>query len=221
MWVAEFKVRHETSEVMKLTAEYDVVATSIYLNEYKKKGRTFVTKVLAVNGPDWREFTSELNEQMRRYHIKKIENNHIYFTIPVTSYSYHTLILDEDVFFVKPFILKGGYEYWFVGSWGKENLLRLKKRIDSQSEHAKMQLLNLREEEIDFFVPDIIERLPERRRELLKKAVELGYYAFPRKINLKELAKKTHLSPATLREHLRSAENAIMPLAVKQMHNVY
>ncbi|MEK6954268.1 MAG: helix-turn-helix domain-containing protein [Candidatus Micrarchaeota archaeon] len=219
MWVAEFKVWHETSETMKLTARYDVVVTSIYLNEFRRGGHTYITKALAVNGPQWKEYLKELLKHEKRYHINKIEGNHVYFTIPYTSYSYHVLIMEQDVFFVKPFILKGGYEYWFVGSWRKENLLKLKNRIARHSEHAKMELLSLKEGEVDFFVPDILERLPEKRREVLRRAVELGYYEFPRRINLKQLAKKLHLSPATVREHVRFAENALMPLAFRQMHS--
>ncbi|MFH1258093.1 MAG: helix-turn-helix domain-containing protein [Candidatus Micrarchaeota archaeon] len=221
MWVAEFKVWHETSETMKLTAKYDVVVTSIYLNEYKKGGKTYVTKALAVYGPDWREYVAMLAKHEKRYNIRRIEGNHIYFTIPYNSYSYHTLVMDEELFFVKPFILKGGHEYWFVGSWDKRNLLRLKDRIGKKSEHAKIQLLKLKEQPVDFFVPDILEKLPAKRKEVLKKAVEMGYYSFPRRINLKMLAKRLHISPATIREHLRLAENEILPIAVSQMHGVF
>ena len=204
---------------MKLTARFDVVVTSLYLNEFRKGGHTYITKALAVNGPEWKEYMRELLKHEKRYHINKVEGNHVYFTIPYTSYSYHVLIMDQDVFFVKPFILKGGFEYWFVGSWKKGNLLKLKKRIASQSEHAKMELLSLREEDVDFFVPDILERLPGRRREVLRRAVEMGYYQFPRRINLKGLGKKLRLSPATVREHLRYAENELLPVAFKQMHS--
>jgi predicted DNA binding protein len=221
MWVAEFRVWHKTSESMKLTAKYDVVVTSIYLNEYRKGRKIFVTKALCVNGPDWKEYIAELELQMARYNIRKIEGNHVYFTIPNNAYSYHTLILDEDVFFIKPFVLKGGFEYWFVGSWEKENLLQLKNRIGKQSEHAKIQLLSLKEEPIDFFVPDILGKMPLKRRAALKKAIELGYYSFPRKVNLLALSKNLKLSPATLREHLRLAENEIMRMAARQMHQVY
>ncbi|MFH0970999.1 MAG: helix-turn-helix domain-containing protein [Candidatus Micrarchaeota archaeon] len=221
MWVAEFRVWHETSETMKLTAKYDVVVTSIYLNEYKKGGKTFVTKALAVYGPDWKEYIAELSRELKRYHIRKIEGNHIYFTLPAKAYAYHTLVLGEDVFFVKPFILKGGYEYWFVGSWDKKNLLRLKDKVGRKSEHAKIQLLKLKEQPVDFFIPDVLEKLPEKRRDVLKKAVELGYYSFPRGINLKQLAKRLQLSPATLREHMRLAENELIPMAVRQMHEVF
>lgn len=221
MWVAQFKVWHKTSESMLLTAKYNVVATSIYLNEYKKAGKIFVTKALSVNGPDWKAYVSELSKQMKRYNIRKIEGNHVYFTIPSTSYSYHSLILDEDVFFVKPFILKGGFEYWFVGSFKKENLLRLKNKIGRKSEHAKIALLSIKEQPVDFFIPDILEKLPIRRREILRKAVELGYYSYPRMINLKQMAKKLHLSASTLREHLRLCENRIIGLSASQMHDVF
>lgn len=52
--------------------------------------------------------------------------------------------------------------------------------------------------------------LTPRQREVLMKASQLGYFEFPRKYSLTEIAQKMSISPATLSEILRSAEAKVM-----------
>ncbi len=54
------------------------------------------------------------------------------------------------------------------------------------------------------------EVLTVRQREVLMKASELGYFSFPRKMSLTEVAGQMSITPATLSEILRSAEAKIM-----------
>lgn len=216
MWIAEFKVWHESSEVLRLTEKYDVAVSSIYLNVYKKGGRTHISKVLAVNGRDAQAYIGEVLKTMRRYRIKHAERNYIFFSVPHNALSYHTLILGEDVFFIKPFVLKNGFEYWTVASWDKRSIMRLYKKIKTTAEKATIEMLSLKQEEVNLFLPDALQRLSRRQFEVLCKAAELGYYSYPRGIDLKQLAKKIRLSPSAAREHLRLAEAKIVPVALQQ-----
>jgi predicted DNA binding protein len=59
--------------------------------------------------------------------------------------------------------------------------------------------------------------LTPRQREILLKASELGYFCFPRKKGLTELADEMSISAATLSEILRSAESKIMRRYVDSM----
>ncbi len=52
--------------------------------------------------------------------------------------------------------------------------------------------------------------LTSKQDNIIRIAYELGYYDFPRRINLTELAKKLNLSPATVAEILRRGENRII-----------
>lgn len=54
------------------------------------------------------------------------------------------------------------------------------------------------------------ERLSERQREVVRAAVDAGYYEWPRAISGEKLAARLDISGATLHEHLRTAENALM-----------
>lgn len=52
--------------------------------------------------------------------------------------------------------------------------------------------------------------LTERQREVLAKAISLGFFEFPRRIDLTELSKVVGIKPSTLSQILRGAERKVM-----------
>ncbi|MDG6898840.1 MAG: helix-turn-helix domain-containing protein [Nitrososphaerota archaeon] len=49
-----------------------------------------------------------------------------------------------------------------------------------------------------------------RQEEILRVALDLGYFDFPKRIRLEELAEKLHITPGTLSEILRRAERNVL-----------
>lgn len=222
MWVAEFRVWHESSHVLQLTKELDVTVLSVYLSLYKKGGRNFINKVFSVNGPDADEYIRRMNGGHHRYEIHHVEDHYVFFSIPLDpdSISYHALVLDDQTFFVRPFVLQGGFEYWTVASWDKKALTELykkAKKAQDKNEKAQIELLSLKKAPVDLFVPDALQRLGNVQSRVLQAAIDHGYYGYPRKVSLKTLASRLGLSAATVREHLRKAEAKILPAATEQL----
>jgi len=221
MWVAEFKVWHESSHVLALTKELDVTVLSVYLSLYKKGRKTFINKVFSVNGPDAKEYIRRMVAAKRRYEVHHVEGHYVFFSIPLDpdSISYHALVLDDKTFFVRPFVLQGGFEYWTVASWDKKALTELYKKAKKAEtgEQAHIELLSLKKAPVDLFVPDALQRLGNVQSGVLSEAIAKGYYGDPRKLSIKELAKQLGLSAATVREHLRKAEGKILPAATEQL----
>ncbi|WP_254831092.1 helix-turn-helix domain-containing protein [Haloglomus salinum] len=54
------------------------------------------------------------------------------------------------------------------------------------------------------------DQLTERQREILRTAVEMGYYEEPRQTNYQELADELDLSSGTVGEHLRKIESTVL-----------
>ena len=57
--------------------------------------------------------------------------------------------------------------------------------------------------------------LTEKQEEMVLFAYLMGYYSFPRKISLRELAEKLGISVSTLAEHLRRAEAKIVEAFIR------
>lgn len=56
------------------------------------------------------------------------------------------------------------------------------------------------------------EQLTDRQREVLTTAYEAGYYGWPREITGEELAEELGISPPTLHQHLRRAEQKLVAM---------
>ena len=59
-------------------------------------------------------------------------------------------------------------------------------------------------------------RLPSRRHEVMKKAVDLGYYSTPRGCTQRDIADSLGIRQGTVAEHLQSAEGSIINSWSKQ-----
>ncbi len=215
MWVAELKVWHEGGMQLELSKELDVVVASYYLNVFKNRGHELVAKVFTVTGRDKAEFIRRFQEDKRATHFHA-EGDQLYCAIPPNKI-FHNAVLDKSIFFVKPIITKKGFEYWTVASWDKTALQDLVRKIGGSKRFAQAKLLSLSQKNLSFFIPTIFGELTGKQRGAIELAYENGYYTFPRKISVEQLAQLAKTPRATFQEHLRKAEAKILPAIMTQL----
>jgi len=58
--------------------------------------------------------------------------------------------------------------------------------------------------------------LPEKQKGAIELAYEEGYYSYPKKSDLKDLAKIAKVSVPTFQENLRKAEIKLLPFILKR-----
>jgi predicted DNA binding protein len=102
------------------------------------------------------------------------------------------------------------------------------KMLVRDSDALKTLLTRLERQKVSVKITDVSnvsqdDELTSRQREVLAKAISLGFYEFPRKIDLTTLSKEVGVKPSTLSEILRSAERKIMSdmgrkLGVESVH---
>ena len=74
-------------------------------------------------------------------------------------------------------------------------------------EKNNIKILNFSKVCVGFNFKDI---LTPKQREIFGPSLRLGYYTFPKKINLNTLAEKLNISPSTLCVHLQKIESKIL-----------
>ncbi len=104
---------------------------------------------------------------------------------------------------------------WTIAFTGREALTELLDRL--KQERVAVKILRLAS------VADV-ETLTSRQRNIVEIALEEGYFDYPRRITLRQLAKKVGVSASTVSEVLRRAEKKILsaygkPGAVQGMPN--
>jgi predicted DNA binding protein len=72
-----------------------------------------------------------------------------------------------------------------------------------EEDGCKVKIVSLRD-------PEKEEILTERQEEILRTAYELGYFEYPKKVSIKELAEKLNMSISTLSEMLRKSEKRVL-----------
>lgn len=69
---------------------------------------------------------------------------------------------------------------------------------------------NVKSSSKTLFNPTIVSDLPTKQKDVLQKAIEMGYYSRPRKTTQKVIAESMGVKQATVSEHLQNAEARII-----------
>lgn len=119
------------------------------------------------------------------------------------------LFYNPKLIFIKPAInYPDGSEQWEVGSFDRKDLIKL-WNVCKKKYFGKLLFLK-RIKTPKVFIPQIMPELTEKQHNAFKIASEQGYYNFPRRTNLHELAKLEKISRPTFEEHLRKAEDKLL-----------
>ncbi|HLC46406.1 MAG TPA: helix-turn-helix domain-containing protein [Candidatus Nanoarchaeia archaeon] len=110
---------------------------------------------------------------------------------------------------VKPVhISTDGWEDWEVACLSREELNRL---VQASIKHYNGKLLSLRQETVKSVASlELVPTFTDKQLEALKIAYKEGYYRYPRKLTIPQLAKSIKRSYSTFQENLRKAENKLI-----------
>ncbi|MDO8628116.1 MAG: helix-turn-helix domain-containing protein [Candidatus Diapherotrites archaeon] len=217
MWILKLKYWHENSYALEYAKKFNIVFTSFPINHYKKGKFVCFDFVHYVLG-------SEENKKAYFAAVKKnpkITNFESYgdfyvYTHKSSAKSHLQLFISPEIMFIKPLtVYPQGYQTVTFGAWKKESLTKMLKKM-KKFVHYEVESI-VQEPLKDFFIPHAVPSLPEKQKELIRYAFEQGYYEFPKKANIKELAKRKGLSASTFTENLRKAEQKIIPFVLENL----
>lgn len=124
---------------------------------------------------------------------------------PLISPMYNYKILH-----IEPVLIRDdGMEYWTLGSWRKEDLMEF---ADAAEKNYGAEILSICQKNIDnFSMVSVHPSITDKQKKAMELAILKGYYDYPRKISLDELAKLSGVSFSTFHAHLRKAEQRLLP----------
>lgn len=205
MWLGKFEIKHDCWISTK-TKKVNVSAVGMPLNAFQEKGKKYHTGFLVLKGhdKDKRRLVNEIKKDKRVINVK-ISSNYIYAKIEgedmITQY------FDWSIFFTKPVLMEKGYEYWELGSWSRKKLMDFYNDV---MKIAKIRILSIKRTFPPVLLSYAIPKMTEKQRIAFDTAVKNGYYSYPRKVSVTELARIMKRPRSTVQEHLRKAETRIM-----------
>lgn len=221
MWVAKLSIKHEDCVIGRRCKRFNITSIGIPFNSYKDGDKEYFSHFETLVGDEEKinRFIEDLKDDPA-IHDLEVQGNSIFFVnevplqqkIPTTHYN-------PKIFFIKPVVVDTkGYESWEIGSWNEEILREF--IVNLQKEHFEVKILKIENEKLNhIYFPQIMPFLTKGQKRALELATQRGYYNFPRKVELKDLAKEIGISLSTFREHLRRAEKRIMPDLVRNVRD--
>ncbi len=211
MWVA--KILIPWAEGLLLggrTRKFNVTIKGYPLSYYWFNDKFLVTISAYLIGSEInrKAFLADLKKDKRTIKVEMFTENFGIWLIQ--QHSGTRVVFDPKIISVKPAIITNvGDCILEVGSWEKEKLARISKSLVSSPLAAK--LLYLKKAKIeDIRITSQFPDLTEKQKNAFQLAMENGYYEFPRKIELQQLAKLSKSSYSTFQFHLRTAEKKLL-----------
>lgn len=209
MWVAKFRLKHDCI-LGNRCKKFKVVLQSVNFTVFTKNRRTVNSSMHYMTGAhkDLDKFIADLK---RDKDVLKVERKGDTFFLIEQAKSKAVGFHTPKIIFVKPVLINDdGYELWEVASWEKSELSYF---IENVKNHISDFLLLkfVRTSVSNIFFPKLMPNLTKNQKQALELAIKAGYYRTPRKIGLRGLAKMSKISLATFQEHLRKAEEKLIP----------
>ncbi|MFA9417352.1 helix-turn-helix domain-containing protein [Natrinema sp. HArc-T2] len=167
----------------------------------------FVTFILRA-GPHTDTFQSELEAADHVEHVKRLDDGNLLVTKP--SCGAYSAIYQNHGTLRRSNTVSGRQREYNILVFQREDLKHI---IDDLEGFGTVTLGKLEE-----FRASTDSALTERQREVVAEALARGYYDWPRGITNEELATELEISRATLHEHLRKAERAVLSSAMADSH---
>ena len=220
MWTAKLKLYHKDCPIVNRAVKFGVSVISYPRSHYSRAGKKYATTVCKFVGYDQDKKKKFLEDLKRDPSISRLDvsGDVFVYEYDLGKEGEHVMLyFDPEMVFVKPTVNSpDGHEYWEVASWSKDKITKFIEELCKHMDKSKVlgigQVTN-----VEVYFPSVMPKLSPMQEKALMLAYQWGYYDYPRKIDLRELAKRAGISLATFQENLRKAENKMMPMLIERI----
>ncbi len=209
MWIAKFKIKHDCI-LGNRCEKFKVILQGSNPSVYKEKGKNVSSSMLYMSG-NTKNIERFVRDLSRDKNVIKIERKGAMFFLLEKAEEKAVQFYTQKIIFVKPVLIDiNGYEHWEVASWKREEVEKFIKNIERAIENFELKkFVQIKIDNV--FFPKLMPDLTEKQRRAIELAIQNGYYKNPRLIDLRKLAKMMKISLSTYNQHLRTAEEKLIP----------
>jgi len=209
MWIAKFKQSHDCI-LGNRCKEFKVTLQAAIFSVYKNKGIYITASMHYMSGKN-KDIDNFVVDLKKDKDVIKLERKGDTFFLIEKAESKAVGFFNPKIFLVKPVLMRpDGYEIWEVASWEKEELSEFLKKVKKTIKDFTL-IKFVRTPINNVFFPKLMPDLTKNQKQAVELAIKHGYYVTPRKVDLRKLAKMSNISLATFQEHLRKAEEKLIP----------
>jgi len=216
MWVLKFQISRSSSIFEPIAKKYDLNIVGYPITSYKKNNKYYFVGAGNFFGSE-KNMADCLSDLKKNKRVISIERKKDFFIVLYERDNILKEFYNPEFIQIKPiFIDNQGKETWEFGCFDKKPLMILISYL--RKNISDFKLLKLKQEFLDSLtVLNIIPDITSKQKKALQLAVENGYYEYPKKVELKELAKLMGISYSTYQAHLKKAEGKLIPFMLKNI----
>lgn len=210
MWIARFKLKDEKDIYAPLCEKYKVEFFGYPLAHFKKDNKINLIVAGTLSGKEEakEKFISGIKKDSR---VNSVELSGD-FTIIRAEHPANKEALSEIATFYNPeyiavkpvHVSSDGWEYWELACFDKKELSKI---IKAAEKHYHGKFFSIRKETLrTISIKGVLPDLTEKQKGALELAFKSGYYEYPKKLTIPELAKNGSCAYSTFQEHLKKAE---------------
>lgn len=215
MWRLKIKLSSEGQFLGELAKKYRVSMTGYPLSYWKDRKNIYLISAGFI-------FGEESNKKALINNIKKhpeyveSEQSGDFIILTTKQPLFSEPVYSPRIIRPNPVIInKEGYHIWDLASFDRKEL---EKVIEFSTKYLKAKILVFRQEKIsNISFTKILPELTDNQKKAMQLAINSGYYDYPKKVTLPELAKKMKISYSTFQAHLKKAEGKIFPFVLKEL----
>ncbi|MFH1587951.1 MAG: helix-turn-helix domain-containing protein [Candidatus Diapherotrites archaeon] len=218
MWVAKLKYTHEDSATIPYAKKYNITILAYPMNSYEKDGMLHITTGHLIKGEkeDKEKYFKEIVKNKKLEQVE-IEGDFVIYSLSVPAKETHMQIyITPEIILTKPIEIRpDGFQYTEFASWDKKYLTGFIKKA---GKYINIELSKIMQEKItDFYIPHAMPKLTEKQKKTVLTAYKNGYYEYPKKTTIESLARQLKLGASTAQEHLRKAEQKLLPYLLENI----
>jgi predicted DNA binding protein len=213
MWITKFSLPWRKTALLSNLARKHRVSIAGYPVSYEiKEDAVYVVSSGIYYGKNLIAFEKDFVKDKRVINYERNGN------FGIAYFKQHLLnkyLFQSGIIFVSPgLVTKEGVYIFEIGSWDRTNLSNVIEKYKT----FNIKLHWIKQKKIsNIQILKTFPALTEKQKNCLQIAIENGYYGYPRKSDLKKLAKIVGISYSTFQFHLRVAEKKVMPFIC---HNI-
>lgn len=214
MWVARFRLMDDKDVYSPLCKKYKIEFFAFPYSNFVKNNALNLLVGGTVSGSkeNKAKFLKDLKKDKR---IKRVEVYHDFAFIHACHPFSKKAKAEIRIFYnpqyirVKPVhIASDGWEYWEVACLDRAELNKL---VEAATVFYHGEIFSIRSEKLKNVTSlELAPSMTEKQAEAVRLAFKKGYYNYPRKLTIPQLARMVRRAYSTFQENLSKAENKII-----------
>lgn len=215
MWRLRLRLTSDNQFMGGMAVKHKVSMTGYPLSYWKDKKGIYLMSAGFIFGDESNKKSLFKDLKNQPEHIES-EINGDFIIITTKQPLFSEPVYNPKIIRPNPVIInKDGFHIWDLASFNRKDL---EKVIEFTEKYLNAKILSFKQEKIsNISFTKIFPDLTENQKKAMELAINNGYYDYPKKTTLPQLAKKMKISYSTFQAHLKKAEGKVFPHILKEL----